>query len=70
MIKKIILASISGVRKKILDENGISSEVIHANIDEDQIKEALIKEKATQQIITKKAWWSAPLENPSIVNAS
>tara|TARA_B100001750_G_C15322748_1_gene503073 strand:+ start:200 stop:787 length:588 start_codon:yes stop_codon:yes gene_type:complete len=53
MIKKIILASKSGVRKKILDENGISSEVIPANIDEDQIKEALIKEKATPQIISK-----------------
>ena len=53
MIKKIILASKSGVRKKILDQNGISSEVIPANIDEDQIKESLLLEKATPEIISK-----------------
>ena len=46
MINKIILASKSGVRKKILNENGINCEVIPSNIDEDQIKEALLKEKA------------------------
>ena len=39
MNKKIILASRSGVRKKILDQNGINSRVIPANIDEDQVKE-------------------------------
>ena len=38
MIKKIILASKSGVRKKILDQNGIDCEVIPSNIDEDQLK--------------------------------
>ena len=38
MIPKIILASKSGVRKEILDQNGINCEVIPANIDEDQIK--------------------------------
>ena len=53
MINKIILASQSKVRKKILDENGISSEVIPANIDEEQVKESLIKEKATPSIISK-----------------
>ena len=53
MINKIILASKSGVRKKILNENGISCEVVPANIDEDQIKESLLKEKASPEIISK-----------------
>jgi len=53
MIKNIILASKSGVRKKILNENGISCEVVPANIDEDQIKESLLKEKASPEIISK-----------------
>ena len=53
MSKKIILASKSGVRKKILDQNNIICEVIPANIDEDQIKDSLIGEKATPEIISK-----------------
>tara|TARA_B100000029_G_C17508323_1_gene935310 strand:+ start:446 stop:1033 length:588 start_codon:yes stop_codon:yes gene_type:complete len=53
MTNKIILASKSGVRKKILDENGINSKVIPANIDEDQVKESLLQEKATPYIISK-----------------
>ena len=53
MIKEIILASKSGVRKKILDENNINSKVIPSNIDEDQIKESLLGEKATPKIISK-----------------
>ena len=53
MINKIILASKSGVRKKILNQNGIKCEVIPANIDEDQIKESLLKEKAIPRIISK-----------------
>ena len=53
MIKTIILASSSGVRKKILDENKISCEVIPANVDEELIKESLLKEKATPEIISK-----------------
>ena len=53
MINKIILASKSGVRKKILNQNGIACEVVPANIDEYQIKESLIKEKATPEIISK-----------------
>ena len=53
MIKKIILASKSGVRKKILDQNGINCEVIPSNIDEDQVKESLLGEKATPQVISK-----------------
>ena len=50
---KIILASKSGVRKKILNKNGINCEVMPANIDEDQIKKSLLKEKATPEIISK-----------------
>tara|TARA_B100000029_G_scaffold269931_1_gene265272 strand:+ start:2040 stop:2627 length:588 start_codon:yes stop_codon:yes gene_type:complete len=53
MIPKIILASKSGVRKEILDQNGINCEVIPANIDEDQITESLLKEKATPSMISK-----------------
>ena len=53
MKDKIILASKSGVRKKILNQNGIDCEVEPANIDEDQIKESLLKEKATPKIISK-----------------
>ena len=50
---KIILASKSGVRKQILDKNGINCEIIPANINEDQIKESLLKEKATPKLISK-----------------
>jgi len=53
MINKIILASKSEVRKEILDQNGINNEVIPANVDENQIKESLLKEKATPMIISK-----------------
>ena len=50
---KIILASKSGVRKKILDKYNIDTEVIASNVDEDQIKESLLAEKATPLIISK-----------------
>ena len=53
MINNIILASKSGVRKKILDENNINCDVISSNIDEDQIKESLLGENATPKIISK-----------------
>ena len=53
MIKNIILASKSGVRKEILIKNGISCEVIPSNVDEDNVKESLIKENATPKIISK-----------------
>ena len=53
MINKIVLASKSKVRKKILEENNIKCEVIPSNIDENLIKESLIKEKATPEIISK-----------------
>jgi septum formation protein len=50
---KIILASKSEVRKKILDQNGIRCEVVPANIDEELIKDSLLKEKASPEIISK-----------------
>ena len=53
MLNKIILASQSKVRKSILDANKILSEVKPSNVDEDVIKESLIKEKATPEIISK-----------------
>ena len=53
MINKIILASKSGVRKKILNQNGINCDVIPSNIDEDQFKVSLQKENASPQIISK-----------------
>ena len=53
MINKIILASRSEIRKKILDKNNIICEVIPANVDEELIKESLLKEKATAEIISK-----------------
>ena len=53
MINKIILASRSGVRKKILNQNGITCKVVPANVDEEIVKESLLKEKATPEIISK-----------------
>ena len=50
---KIILASKSGVRKKILDNNDIECEVVHSNVDEDQAKESFINEGADPLIISK-----------------
>ena len=49
----IILASSSGVRKKILNKYGIDCEVVPANIDENQVKESLLKESASPEIISK-----------------
>ncbi|MDA9615880.1 Maf family protein [Candidatus Pelagibacter sp.] len=53
MIDKIILASKSGVRKKILEENQIKCIVEPSNVDEDSIKDSLLKENATPEIISK-----------------
>ena len=53
MVKEIILASKSGVRKKILEENNIKCKIEPSNVDEDSIKESLLKEKATPTIISK-----------------
>ena len=49
----IILASKSGVRKKILDKYKIESEVIASNVDEDEIKESLLAEGAGPLEISK-----------------
>ena len=50
---EIILASKSKVRKEILDKHNIFSQVKPSNVDEDIVKESLIKEKATPEIISK-----------------
>ena len=50
---KIILASKSKVRKQILDNNNIFTEVQNSNLDEDIVKESLIKEKASPELISK-----------------
>jgi septum formation protein len=53
MLNKIILASKSKVRKEILDKNNISSQVEPSNVDEDVVKESLLKEQASPSIISK-----------------
>ena len=53
MINNIILASKSRVRKEILEKNKIKCHPITPNIDENLIKESLLKEKATPEIISK-----------------
>ena len=50
---EIILASKSKVRKEILDKNNIVSQVEQSNVDEDVIKESLLKNKASPEIISK-----------------
>ena len=50
---KIILASKSGVRKKILDNHKITSKVVVSNVDEDQIKDSLLAEGASPLNISK-----------------
>jgi len=53
MQNKIILASKSKIRKEILDKNGVYCEVKSSNVDEDVVKDVLIKEKASPEIISK-----------------
>ena len=50
---KIILASKSNVRKKILQKNNINLEVIVSNVDEDEAKKSLLAEGASPLIISK-----------------
>ena len=50
---KIVLASKSKVRKNILTEHNIDCEVIQSNVDENPIKDSLIAEGATPEIISK-----------------
>ena len=53
MVNQIILASKSEIRKKILEKHKINCIVKPSNIDEDSVKESLLKEKATPEIISK-----------------
>tara|TARA_B100000963_G_C22424949_1_gene579440 strand:+ start:84 stop:671 length:588 start_codon:yes stop_codon:yes gene_type:complete len=53
MLRKIILASKSKVRKEILDKNNIESIVKPSNVDEDVVKSSLLNEKANPETISK-----------------
>ena len=53
MANEIILASKSGVRKKILEENNIQCKIELSNVDENSVKESLLKERASPTIISK-----------------
>ncbi len=53
MLNKIILASKSKVRKEILDKNNIKCIVEPSNVDEEPVKESLLKEQASSEIISK-----------------
>ena len=48
----LILASKSKVRKEILDKNNIQAQVKHSNVDEDLIKDSLLKENASPELIS------------------
>jgi len=50
---KIILASKSGIRKKILDKYNIKNEVVPSNVDEEEVKISLLAEKANPLLISK-----------------
>jgi septum formation protein len=50
---KIILASKSGVRKKILEKNNVDCTVVPSNIDEDQVKDSLLAAGANPMLISK-----------------
>tara|TARA_Y100000591_G_C21463939_1_gene512296 strand:+ start:42 stop:626 length:585 start_codon:yes stop_codon:yes gene_type:complete len=50
---RIVLASKSGVRKKILDDHSINAKVIVSNVDEDEVKNSLLQEGATPDMISK-----------------
>ena len=49
----LILASKSKVRKEILDKNGVTFQVQESKVDEEPVKESLLKEKASPEIISK-----------------
>ena len=50
---KIILASKSGVRKKILEKNNIEFISVPSNVDEDQVKDSLLAAGANPLLISK-----------------
>ena len=53
MRNEIILASKSKIRKEILDKNNIFCEVRPSQVDEDIVKESLLNEGATPELISK-----------------
>ena len=53
MIKNLILASKSKVRKEILEKHGLDFDVQASNVDEDIIKESLEKQKASPELVSK-----------------
>ena len=53
MLNEIILASKSKIRKEILNKHKILCEIKPSNVDEDIVKETLIKESASPEIISK-----------------
>jgi septum formation protein len=53
MLNKIILASKSEVRKQILIKHGIICQVEPSNVDEEPVKQSLLREGATPEIISK-----------------
>ena len=53
MLNRIILASKSEVRKEILDKNNIKCVVEPSNVDEEPVKESLLKEQVSSEIISK-----------------
>ena len=50
---RIVLASKSGVRKEILNKNKIDCDVEPSNVDEDEVKAAMLNENATPTLISK-----------------
>jgi len=52
-MSNLILASKSKVRKEILNKNNINCIVEPSNVDEDSVKESLLNEGATPEIISK-----------------
>ena len=53
MLNRIVLASKSEVRKEILNKNNIKCVVEPSNVDEEPVKESLLKEQASSEIISK-----------------
>ena len=50
---RVVLASKSEIRKKILEENGFRCTVEPSNVDEEPVKESLLNEGATPEVISK-----------------
>ena len=53
MLNNLILASKSKIRKDILRKYEINCDVMPSNVDEDMVKESLLKEKASPEIVSK-----------------